>query len=95
VTSCARGLHTTEEQLDFPVYTTSVTSDTPISTDCGMHIEINVHETIKDIKLVAARPDIHCKHMYLAGKNRYRNMNVKKYTDLAETIDIEFQILLT
>jgi len=60
-----------------------------------MHNEINVQEIIKDIKLAAARPDIHCKHMYLAGKNRYRTMNVKKYTDRAETIDIEFQMLLT
>jgi hypothetical protein len=62
-------LHTTEEQLDFPVPAKSVTPDTSISTECGMHNEINGQEIIKDIKLAAARPDIHCKHMYLAEKS--------------------------
>jgi hypothetical protein len=33
-----------------------------------MHNEINGQEIIKDTKLAAARPDIHCKHMYLAEK---------------------------
>jgi hypothetical protein len=56
----------TDEQLDLPVPTTSVTPNTPFSTDCGMQNEINGQAIMKHIKLVAARPDLHCKHMYLA-----------------------------
>jgi hypothetical protein len=56
----------TDKQLDFPVPTTSVTSDTPFGTGCGVQNEINGQEIIKDTKLEAARPDLHCKHMYLA-----------------------------
>lgn len=60
------------------------TPDTPISTDCGMINEFNWQEIIKDIKLGAARPDIHCKHMYLAEKNRYRIMIVSTQTLLKQ-----------
>jgi len=61
-------LHTTKQQLDFPVPTTSVSPDTPIRTDCGMHNEINGQEIINDTEIAAACPDSHCKHMYLAEK---------------------------